>query len=56
VRIGPLHPEARVLLVSGYSEILTGEGGLDAGFRYLQKPYTPESLTRTVEGILSAAE
>jgi CheY-like chemotaxis protein len=53
VRIGPLHPETRVLLVSGYSDIVTGEGALDTGFRYLQKPYTPESLTRTMERILT---
>jgi len=53
-RMGPLHPEARVLLVSGYSEILASDGGLDAGVRYLQKPYTPESLTGAVERILSA--
>jgi PAS domain S-box-containing protein len=53
-RIGPLHPEARILLVSGYSEILTGDGALDADFHYLQKPYTPETLTRTVERILDA--
>jgi PAS domain S-box-containing protein len=56
VRIGPLHPEARVLLVSGYSDIVTGDGTLDARFSYLQKPYTPESLTRTVEQILTATE
>lgn len=54
-RIGQLHPEARVLLVSGYSETLTRDGALDAGVRYLQKPYTPESLTHTVEQILAAS-
>jgi PAS domain S-box-containing protein len=52
-RIRAIHPETRVLLVSGYSEVLTAEGKLEAGFHYLQKPYTPESLTRTVERILS---
>jgi PAS domain S-box-containing protein len=51
-RLGGTHPEARVLIVSGFSETLTG-GGLDAGIHYLQKPYTPESLTRTVQHILS---
>ncbi len=54
-RIGPLHPEVRVLLVSGYSEVLTGDGALDEAFQYLQKPYTPETLTRTVERILASA-
>ena len=54
-RIGPLHPEVRVLLVSGYSEVLIGDGALDEAFQYLQKPYTPETLTRTVERILASA-
>src|SRR5208283_2103071 len=31
-RIGPLHPEVRVLLVSGYSEVLIGDGALDEAF------------------------
>jgi CheY-like chemotaxis protein len=55
-RIRAIHPETRVLLVSGYSEVLAADGRLAAGFHYLQKPYTPESLTRTVERILSSAE
>ncbi len=50
-----IHPESRVLLVSGHSEILAGEGGmLEAGSHYLQKPYSPRQLTATVERILSA--
>ena len=54
-RISRIHPETPVLLVSGYSEVLTGDGALVLNFRYLQKPYTPESLRRAVEQILAAA-
>ena len=54
-RISRIHPETSVLLVSGYSEILTGDDALVLGFRYLQKPYTPESLRGTVEQILAAS-
>ena len=43
-----LHPEAKVLLVSGYSESLVSADPLDKGIRYLQKPFTPEHLTRVV--------
>jgi two-component system, cell cycle sensor histidine kinase and response regulator CckA len=42
------HPEAKVLLVSGYSESLVSADPLDKSIRYLQKPFTPEHLTRVV--------
>ena len=43
-----VHPESKVLLMSGYSETLAGANALEAGIRYLQKPFTPEQLTRVV--------
>jgi two-component system, cell cycle sensor histidine kinase and response regulator CckA len=43
-----LHPESKVLLVSGYSESLVSADPLDKSIRYLQKPFTPEHLTRVV--------
>ncbi len=42
------HPESRVLVVSGYSESLLSASPLEPGMRYLQKPFTPEQLTRIV--------
>jgi PAS domain S-box-containing protein len=47
-RVRTLHPEAKVLLVSGYSESLTAED-LGKSIRYLPKPFTPEQLTRIVK-------
>jgi PAS domain S-box-containing protein len=48
----PLHPGIRVLLVSGYSELLVQDQLPDKSFHYLQKPFSPEQLTRTVNGLL----
>jgi two-component system cell cycle sensor histidine kinase/response regulator CckA len=42
------HPESKVLLMSGYSESLSSANPIDADIRYLQKPFTPEQLTRVV--------
>jgi DNA-binding NtrC family response regulator len=42
------HPESKVLLMSGYSESLVSADPLDRSIRYLQKPFTPEHLTRVV--------
>jgi two-component system cell cycle sensor histidine kinase/response regulator CckA len=44
-----LHPEAKVLLVSGYSESLGSGAPLGGNIHFLQKPFTPEHLTRTVQ-------
>ena len=43
-----LHPEAKVLLVSGYSDSLAEED-LGKSIRYLPKPFSPEQLTRIVK-------
>jgi two-component system, cell cycle sensor histidine kinase and response regulator CckA len=48
-----LHPESKVLLVSGYSESLVSADALDKSIRYLQKPFTPEHLTRVVKQALA---
>ncbi len=49
-----LHPETKVLLVSGYSsELLGPTSPLDKTIRYLQKPFTPEHLTRIVSETLA---
>jgi signal transduction histidine kinase len=49
-----IRPECRVLLVSGYSETLVGENAIEDGIRYLQKPFSPEQLSRTVNMVLTA--
>jgi two-component system, cell cycle sensor histidine kinase and response regulator CckA len=49
-----LHPESKVLLVSGYSDSLVSAGPLDRSIRYLQKPFTPEHLTRVVHETITA--
>jgi two-component system, cell cycle sensor histidine kinase and response regulator CckA len=50
-----VRPECRALLVSGYSETLIGENAIDESTRYLQKPFSPEQLSRTVNAVLTAA-
>jgi DNA-binding NtrC family response regulator len=50
-----LHPESKVLLMSGYSEVLTAENAMSPEIRYLQKPFTPEQLTRVVSETIAAA-
>ncbi|WP_248359021.1 hybrid sensor histidine kinase/response regulator [Anaeromyxobacter oryzae] len=42
-RVRAIRPEVRVLLASGYSELLPG-GPLEDGTLFLQKPYTPAEL------------
>jgi len=49
-----VRPDCRVLLVSGYSETLTGENAIHESIQYLQKPFSPEQLSRTVNMVLTA--
>jgi len=55
VKLRAIRSDCKVLLVSGYSETLAAGSGLDETIHYLQKPFTPEQLSRTVRGILTAA-
>ena len=51
-----LCPNVRVLFVSGYSENDMADQGLDAlAFQVLQKPFTPDTLTRKVREVLDSA-
>jgi CheY-like chemotaxis protein len=54
-RLATIHPETRVLFTSGYTEdIVVHHGVLDKGINFISKPYTLESLARSVRGVLDA--
>jgi CheY-like chemotaxis protein len=52
-RLLTLHPKAKVLYMSGYSDAaIEGQGILEWGAVLLQKPFTPEALARRVREML----
>jgi PAS domain S-box-containing protein len=52
-RLAAVRAETKVLYVSGYHDDIIGRHGvLDAGTAFLQKPFTPESLSRAVRDVL----
>jgi PAS domain S-box-containing protein len=54
-RLKPLHPETKVLYMSGYTDTaIVHHGVLDPGTAYLQKPFTPAGLLRKVREVLGA--
>jgi two-component system, cell cycle sensor histidine kinase and response regulator CckA len=54
-RISALHPRARVLLMSGYSDqALSGEGILEPGTLFLQKPFRMDDLMSTIRRALDS--
>jgi CheY-like chemotaxis protein len=53
-RLQPVHPEMRVLYMSGYTDdAIVHHGVLDPGTALLQKPFTPDGLTRMVREVLT---
>jgi len=51
--LAPLHPEAKVLYMSGYTDnAIVQHGALDAGTHFLQKPFVPETLARRIREVL----
>ena len=52
-RLQKLHPDVKVLYVSGYTEEATiHHGVLTEGIAFLQKPFTPDGLVRKVRQLL----
>jgi len=52
-RLAPLHPEARVLYMSGYTDDAIGRHGvLEPGIAFLEKPFAPTTLVRKVRLVL----
>ncbi len=53
-RLAPEHPEMKVLYMSGYAaDAIVYRGVLEPGTALLQKPFTPDALTRKVRERLS---
>jgi len=54
-RLRLARPETRVLFMSGHSEeAITLRGDVASGSAFMRKPFAPETLARTVRGILDA--
>ena len=54
-RIALIRPELKVLFMSGYTDdSIVRHGVLDSRMAFLQKPFTPESLTRKLREVLTS--
>lgn len=52
-RLQKIHPEAKVLYMSGYTDnVIVHHGILEEGIEFLQKPFTLEGLARKVREVL----
>ncbi len=54
-RLTPLRPEMKILFMSGYNdEAVLQHGILESDVAFIQKPLTPELLTRKIRAVLDA--
>ncbi len=54
-RLRALHPQMKIIYMSGYADdSFLRQGALDSAFVFLQKPKTPDKLTRKVREALDA--
>jgi len=52
-RLANLHPQIKVLYISGYADnAVWYQGGLSSGVGFLQKPFSPEALAHKVREVL----
>lgn len=59
INLTTVHPQLRVLYVSGYTDGIVRNGArgvLEPGLAFLQKPYTRHALIRKVREILDSAQ
>jgi PAS domain S-box-containing protein len=55
-RLARIHPEARVLFTSGYTDnAIVHHGVLDEGVSFIGKPYSPSALAKKVREVLDKA-
>jgi signal transduction histidine kinase len=54
-QLAPLHPQMRVLYMSGYTDdTIVHHGVLEPGINFIQKPFTPDQLATRVREVLNA--
>ena len=54
-RLADLHPQIKVLYISGYADnAVWYQGGLNSGGAFLQKPFSPEALAHKVREALGS--
>jgi two-component system, cell cycle sensor histidine kinase and response regulator CckA len=50
-----IHPETRVLFMSGYTdEAIVHHGIVDSGIAFIQKPFSERALTQKIREVLDA--
>jgi len=56
-RLQGVHPEMRVLFISGYTDdAIVRHGVVDEGVAFLHKPFTPTTLARKVREVLDSPQ
>jgi len=56
-RVTPLHPEMKIVFMSGYTEDAIGKHGvLDSDLHFIEKPFTAEGLAMKLREALEATE